>query len=507
MIRLVALTREWFDEALESNGGDASVEYLWDYLAELGAKTVLVEDDYIDRHFLDEFSHYYARAFQVPSARCQRFHFFAGDGEIDELLNAAMTGDRSTRRDQQRKLNEKYLGFVVRRPLRNAPLGRTVLKTYPPDGGRRHYTAVRTYRVHVMGLTLKVDGLAYQQQDGGAAVCASTALWSALQNIAKTAGHRTPTPFEVTTASGSPFAASFGLDDRQMAVALSKLGYAADYLTPAENRARFRATLGVSLRSRLPVILLVSRTEETGAGKIRVGHAIAVTGFALDDTSRPIAVPMAYGLPPVPMIEAAIETIYAHDDNLGSHAHYELFDWDDEKSDSGHLALGLLRGRSAGPHKAWWTPDEWRVDAALIPKPPKLRMPIENLFDFVSSFSAQLFPLLFPQVPLHFGARITTGIEYREDVLNQGLSPAQMREFQERLSLPRFVGLITARIAEHTLCEFAVDVTAIDRQCDAESILGVIAPRVELHSAMWKRLDAFSKAFKIPLITAPASTP
>lgn len=42
----------------------------------------------------------------------------------------------------ERELNAAYLGFVVCRPLRGAEIGRTVLRTYPPDGARR-FTVLR----------------------------------------------------------------------------------------------------------------------------------------------------------------------------------------------------------------------------------------------------------------------------------------------------------------------------------------------------------------------------
>jgi hypothetical protein len=259
----------------------------------------------------------------------------------------------ATRANARAHLIERYLGFVVVRPLASAPVGRTVLRTYPPDG-RRQYTTTRSYKAHLYGLTFEVAGLAYQQQDGGAAVCASTALWSSLQQIARIAGHRTPTPSEITEASGTPFAASYGLDDRQMATALASLGYAADHFSPAENRLLFRAKLAVALESRLPVVLLISKREPTGAGMTRVGHAVAVTGYAIEGDAQPVLVAASRaGVPRLPMLAASLRTIYVHDDNLGSHAHYELFDWDDEVGATGDPALGLLRGRSDREPPSW----------------------------------------------------------------------------------------------------------------------------------------------------------
>lgn len=365
------------------------------------------------------------------------------------------------------------------------------------------YTTVRPYRAHLYGLDLDVQGLAYQQQDGGAAVCASTALWSALQQVARIAGYRTPTPSEITAASGSPFAASYGLDDRQMASALANLGYAADHFVPAENRPLFRGKLVAALESRLPVILLLSRDETTGAGTVRVGHAVAVTGFAIEPGAEAVDVPAARpSSPSLPMIAASVRTLYVHDDNLGSHAHYELFDWDDVKSASGDPALGLLRGRSDRPPPEWWTADEWIIEGALVPKPPKLRMPLDNLFDLMWSFACQVFPVVLP-IEFDYGVRVTTGVEYRAALGERGLDPMQMRRFQEALSLPRYIGVVRAHWKDALVCEFIADVTAVDFVGDGRSLLGVVAPGVALHSAAWKALDQLCGTIAIPLITAP----
>ena len=170
-----------------------SLNYLIGYLEALGVAAVLREDHYVDRHFLDDFARYYSRSFSAPSPKCERFHFWSIPPEkVNEHLENAYISEEK-RRECEVALEACYLGFVVKRPLAAAPIGRTVLRTYPADG-RRHYDVVRSYRVNIGAVTLSVKGLAYQQQDRGAAVCASTSLWSALQKVAVVAGHRTPTP-------------------------------------------------------------------------------------------------------------------------------------------------------------------------------------------------------------------------------------------------------------------------------------------------------------------------
>src|SRR5687768_17318561 len=144
-------------------------QYLYEYLSDIGARTIVVEPEYTDGDYLDDFASFYVRCHQNYERRCKRLHFFSAEVSEDVLRAALLEADRST-------LREAYLGFVVARPLPKAIVGRTLLKTYPPDGARRHYTVVRDYDANLFGITLSVRSLPYQEQDSVLAACATVAL-------------------------------------------------------------------------------------------------------------------------------------------------------------------------------------------------------------------------------------------------------------------------------------------------------------------------------------------
>src|SRR5262245_14256137 len=103
--------------------------YLNEYLRDLGASTIIVEAEYTDRDYLDDFASYYVRCFQNYNRRCKRLHFFAISINREEFLKIIRGESRGD------DLAQSYLGFIVARPLPVAIIGRTILKTYPPDGG------------------------------------------------------------------------------------------------------------------------------------------------------------------------------------------------------------------------------------------------------------------------------------------------------------------------------------------------------------------------------------
>ena len=64
-------------------------------------------------------------------------------------------------------------------------MGRTVLKWFPDKSAEttpRVLSSSRKYFVHIAGVELHVEGLAWQQQDTGVAACATISLWSMLHS-------------------------------------------------------------------------------------------------------------------------------------------------------------------------------------------------------------------------------------------------------------------------------------------------------------------------------------
>jgi Peptidase_C39 like family len=494
----------WAPETvLEGLGRGTQAHYLVDYVERLAEIegwwpiTIAIEGHYVDRHYLDDFQHYYARSFHTPESSCRRWHFFGRmkPAELEASLHASFA-DPSRIPETSAALQNRYLGFLVQRPLSGAPVGRTVLRTYPVDG-RRHYCVVRPYTVHVAGHRLRIDGLAYQQQDRGAAVCASTALWSALQRVAYVTGQRTPTPSAITRASGSPFPTSAGLDVRQMAEAISRLGYGVDAFYPRHNRALFRSHVVAYLDSNLPVILMMTRKRPGSGGQIVDGHAIVVTGYSEPRPATTVATDMP-GVPPIALHGSDADVLYVHDDNLGSHARYELYsshEWED-----GFLKLEVLRGRSNAPQVPWWRQDVWSVFAAIVAKPPKLRKGVEQSFhDTVA-----LRPLVQRFFPIDFvyARRFTSGTEYQRVLLESDrVDRSSLPDLMLATRFSRQIGVIRAlRRADTPTLDIVVDATEVERDPILPRVTAIVAHGIPANSPGGPRARQLAEFLGCPLV-------
>lgn len=295
------------------------LEYLCSYLrhGDSGAVGLLVEHDYTDRHFIEEFSAYYATKFRTPRATCTRIHIFST--AIDETTTATWieraSRGQAARAQLQQELSESYLGYIVVRPLPFAPIGRTLLRPYRSTDTQRCYEPAATrHLVHLFGLELTVFALPFQQQDRAVGACATTAVWTVLSRTLKTDGSRSVTPREVTEAATRHLVhhrtlpAEAGLTDDQIDAAIRAFGYEPHHLS-SEQDVLLQICLKCYLASGIPVLLSVGDEATT------TRHALVLAGYR---AAAPDSAPLKYPLTDSRALRTrAIAKVYAHDDRLG----------------------------------------------------------------------------------------------------------------------------------------------------------------------------------------------
>jgi hypothetical protein len=259
--------------------------YLECYLTAIGAKSMLVENDYTDGDYLDDFANYYVRCHQNYSRRCKRIHFFSILIKKSEF-SKIVTG--SAEENIKDKFRKSYLGFIVVRPLPQAVIGRTVLKTLDNDNGRRNYTCVKDYHVNLFGIELDIEkSLAFQEQDTVIAACATVSLWCCFHKTAEMFGTPAPRPAAIThlanqVAHSSRSFPSNGLTVQQMSYAIRQIGLEHEAFKLRDKTNRYIKNFPLVdliygyLKMGLPVILGYE-IENIGY------HAITLLGFSLQN--------------------------------------------------------------------------------------------------------------------------------------------------------------------------------------------------------------------------------
>src|ERR1017187_9065250 len=294
--------------------GHLHATYLYGYLTKLGARTLIVEDPYVDADYLDDFAVYYSKCFTPYDRWCKRLHFFTIPIARDEFLKCVDGSSPAT------DLQASYLGFVVARPLPQTIIGRTVLRTYDGDNGRRHFPAVAEHRANLFGIKLSVRSLPFQEQDQVLAACATVALWSCFQKTAELFGGSTPTPSAITRAASQVFhhgrpIPSQGLSVEEICSAIRHVGLEPELVDLRTARPPLFSLIYGYLEMGIPVVLVVM------IGGIGF-HAITITGY-----SAPLVAQRAEEIPgvaAVPMKGRRIDKFYGHDDQIGPFARISI---------------------------------------------------------------------------------------------------------------------------------------------------------------------------------------
>lgn len=420
----------------------ARADYLLRYLDALNARTLLIEYDYTDGDYLEDFASYYVRSFRNYDRRCKRLHFFAADFSQDVFLRLIKAQLDS---GQQSDIVQSYLGFVVARPLPSAVIGRTLLKTYPSDNGRRHYTVLRDYKATLFGTEFPIRSLPYQEQDKVLAACATVALWCAFHKAAELFGTGAPRPAAITRSGsrighrGRPVP-SKGLRVEEMCAAISDLGLEPELIDCEGYDVPWVSLAYAHLQMGLPVIAVV-RLPNRGL------HAITLTGFSLKP-QRAHAKEAVIGGTAIPMTGLRIDEFYGHDDQIGPFAHLEV-----------HSAAGSAPDYFSGSWKDPSTGQFLRLQpmALLVPIYNKIRVTFRNVVENWLTRLDSVLLAIIGTVSREWDVRLTTTNEFKRDVRNE---PTLVdRETVLLTPQPRFLWVATLTVGGTPVVKVLIDAT------------------------------------------------
>lgn len=436
------------------------VAYLNAYLKHKGVKTVLLERDYIDRDYLEDYSGYYVRCFRQKDKpeygpRCNRLHFFSRNFTEDDFKAVLSKSSTALTKDE---LQTAYVGFQVVKPLPVTFIGRTCLLQYEPGDDDRQYPISRKYDVNLFGLKLYVDSLAFQEQDRVVAACATSALWSAFQGTGKMFQHAIPSPFVITKSAtdAAPIwnrvMPNLGLSVTMMTHAIRHIGLEpfAVYQIKDTNFHLLKSTVYAYLQAEIPVILGIHLQEKRlfGSNKAIDFHAVTIAGY-----STGLKEPVPYQESEFLLRSTRIDTIYVHDDQVGPFARMYI------GTDS--LSTELMKDGEKDKIVA-------APEVLLIPLYHKIRIPFITIHGIVNRFD-QFFRGYMKKVPngqnlkIEWDIYLTTVGKYKESLLKQGLDNSNELTRVLTHPLPKYIWIATASIGGVRQMDLLFDATNIEQ--------------------------------------------
>jgi hypothetical protein len=446
--------------------------YLAKYLTRLRARLIIVEHDYTDAGYLDDYAAYYVKCFQSYDRRCKRLHFFSEEIATDVFMR--IIEGKATQAECKR-FAASYIGFIVARPLPDAIIGRTVVKTYDPDNGRRHYTCVREYHANLFGFDLTVESLAFQEQDTVMAACATVALWCAFHKTRDLFNSPAPTPAEITRAANrlvfnSRSIPSHGLNVQQITHAIQSVSLEPEVI-PVTQDTPLVSLVYAHLKWGLPVILGV---DMEGVGR----HAITLVGYSLvKERVREREVEQHNGVEVcAPMVGLRIDRLFAHDDRIGPFVRLNI-----ERNltpDEKHPMPVILKPK--------WPTDKKESQASndlgetdkgtgmklppviyprtvIVPVYHKIRVTFQDVEKFLLKFTEVLQLIHSPQKSIEWDLHLTSTNEYK-DLIKRPSNISRETKMRILLSAqPKYFWRAILRIENQNVMELLADATDMSR--------------------------------------------
>ncbi len=445
------------------------------YVGELGCSTVVIEERYIDRDYMEDYSVFYSRNFEAPENYCRRLSFFSCTGEelkgrIQDIFEkvAALPPDERSRRYRSlcRQLSRDYfLGFTVIRPLATTPVGRTALRP-PMSTELDFFDSTLSCSAHLLGIEFTVSALPFQQQDVGVSACATTALWSSLQKMKGLEDVGPTTPAQITVLANQfrlPFGRSMpseGLSIDQMCQAIRALGASPALVRLPRDDFYFSiATLYSATRSGFAPVLILQDPD-------KVGHAVTVAGMRLNAPSdnTPIVGPSIFE-------EARrLRGLFVHDDR------YQPYYLALVEPTATRLEFQLPRG-SADDHERRWT-----ATHMLLPLHNKIRLSLGGLRIIALRLAERLVQDSVKhgnQLPrIDMSCWISRAVTYMNSFITspQPATHESVTHLTLNLQLPRYVGIIQFNVSSGRRLDVLVDTTSTDRNVNILAIIAVNSP-------------------------------
>ena len=378
-------TAEKFFE-LHSDITDKAFRQILNYMVKhQKAKSIIIEDNYIDKDYTNELSNLYSKTFRSRQGYCRRLHFFVDD--FDDILSFKTAFSNN---------NFNYLGFIVLRPLIIGKIGRSIL--LPANLSNFYYLCLIKRSVHLLGKTIHAYGVPFIEQDSMVITCAQAGLWITGKYMHYTHSHPRQLPFDITNIAHSSLSysnraiPSSGLTLDQIMSALNKMQYlpvmyvksaADDGVSMDGLRWDPIETIYHYIESEIPVLISFSNHL-----CVIIGHKMVekLTEINIDVHIEKILqrVDEINSFQNVGYIPSSIlsNTIFVdafilHDDQAGIYRLLPTSDFAREK---------LSKDFNELLHDKYLTIDD--IDAIIIPLPDKIYLLGEDVFAFGMTFFA-----------------------------------------------------------------------------------------------------------------------
>lgn len=401
----------------------------------LGAQTILVENKYLSKSYLIDYSNYYSTCFNNYERFCKRVHFFSSAFTKRQFISVLKNPS-----SKLSKLWDGYLGYIVIKPLPTVTIGATILKTYSSTNlDRRYFPATKNYHLNIFGKDITINSLAFQEQDSVVGACASSALWSAFHKTSQLFQTPLPSPSDITKSAKNLFLSSGrtfpngGLDLFQIGNAIEAVGLDSELRNSDSllDSTYVKSFIYAYNRLGLPVMLAIRFPFG--------GHLITVSGYKEGDI-----LPFTR-TEQMTLKASVIEKLYAHDDQIGPFSRLTI-------NADGEIVTGWKNNLGSNQIAV--------IDSIIIPVYNKIRLTYENVYSKVRLMDFY-FLQCFPGVDIYWDIYLYFSNKYKTEILQDAQIDQGLKVNLVSKSLPRYVWIAKGYVGTECVIELLFDPTEI----------------------------------------------
>lgn len=445
--------------ALEKIFQKRQVRRIESHLSNLKCATVVIESNYVDHDFLEDYAHYYVRCFRQYDRTCIRLHFFSEEFSLSKIDSIVLGEDKAL----LDKAKKSYLGFVVVRPLQNTIIGRSCLIPCQEHCGdkRCHFDALCDVDVSFFGQKFTIRCMPFQEQDRNVSSCATSALWSTFNVTSRLFSHPTLSPAKITLIAKSNGASlrraipsREGLLANEMAYVIRHLGL--DVVAVSFHRMkdslRKNSLLGniyAYLSIGIPVVLLGTFLDSDKNGeKITKKHAIVVNGYGMNNECRTLPI-----LPEERLYACdLISEIFVNDDCVGPYVNLRIPKIEQRNSGLDRVDMLTLW------HERNECPKPFQVLYLLAPVYEKIRVSYEEVWNMAYPFDSWS-SFYFRAIKMKWQIRLVRSNAFKESFRNKANVSNNDRLRVLKLGMPKYLWEITVLLNDVENAIFCVDAT------------------------------------------------
>lgn len=146
-----------------------SYRILYSLLKRFYVLTIVIEHKYVDKIYRDSYYMHFSCKHGKYNRFCKRIFLFVGN--VFENVPEEKFSDLDAE-----KLQEKFIGTVVIRPLKEGKIGRTLINPYFVSEKENTFLRYAKYSATIYGMRLQINAFPFSMQDGETTTCAEITI-------------------------------------------------------------------------------------------------------------------------------------------------------------------------------------------------------------------------------------------------------------------------------------------------------------------------------------------